>query len=190
VTFSETQVQILDAALAIITEDGVRGASMRKVAERAEVSLGLLSYHFEDKQELITSALSLSCTRLLEVSEAALEPVGGDPHTRLFSYVRGPFFEDFLADDYLALRITVWAVARTDEAIAAVEEQFFSQYVDRLAELIQVARPEVSDVDARNTAIDVSALQNGLWLDFSRHQDHGALDRGLVRCEALAAGQF
>jgi AcrR family transcriptional regulator len=189
VGLSDTQVQILDAALDIITEDGVRGASMRKVAERAEVSLGLLSYHFEDKQELITSAFTLSCSRLIESSEAALASAGHDPGARLRTFVRGPFYADFLAADFLALRITVWAVARTDSEISAVEEAHYSQYIDRLAGLVCGARPDLSPAQAREAAIDVSAMQNGLWLDFARHEDEEALERGLQRCEAVAEGR-
>lgn len=181
-------MQILEAALGIITEDGVRGASMRKVAERAGVSLGLLSYHFEDKQELITSACGLACSRLLEASETAL-PLndGGTPADRVSSYVAGPFTEEFLEPDYLALRISIWAVARTDDAIGEIEQTYYNCYVDRLADLLVEARPDLDRDTARATAIDVSAMQNGLWLDYARHRDDESLERGIARCQALAA---
>lgn len=187
VTWTDTQVQILDAALGIITEDGVRGASMRKVAERAEVSLGLLSYHFDDKQELITSACSLACTRLMEASEAALPVDDADPAERVRSFVAGPFTEEFLEPDYLALRISIWAVARTDEEIGEIERTYYLRYVDRLAELLLMANDDLAPKVARATAVDVSAMQNGLWLDYARYRDDESLERGIARCQDLAA---
>ena len=53
---AETQDVILDAVQSVIVRDGVRGASMRQVALEADVSLGLLSYHFDDKNSLILAA--------------------------------------------------------------------------------------------------------------------------------------
>ena len=44
------------AVQSVIVRDGVRGTSMRQVAQEADVSLGLLSYHFDGKDSLIVAA--------------------------------------------------------------------------------------------------------------------------------------
>ncbi len=184
-----SQEQILDAALEVIGEDGVRGASMRKVAERAEVSLGLLSYHFDDKQALLNEAITLACGRLLDASNEALTAAGDDALERLRSFVRGPFAEEFLEETHLALRISIWATSRTDEDIAAIERILYEEYVVRLIEVLLEARGELDSADARDVAVLISAIQNGLWLDYARHQDDAALERGLRLCERVAAGR-
>ncbi|WP_344866130.1 TetR/AcrR family transcriptional regulator [Amycolatopsis ultiminotia] len=46
------RARIRDAALALFAEHGPGGASMRKVAERAGVSLALVQYHFGNKAGL------------------------------------------------------------------------------------------------------------------------------------------
>ena len=69
-TLTETQEAILDAVQSVIVREGVGGASMRQVAETADVSLGLLSYHFDDKDSLIAAAFK-RC--LLYTSDAADE---------------------------------------------------------------------------------------------------------------------
>ena len=61
----DSQEQSLDAVAEVIVRDGVRGASMRTVAQEAGVSLGLLSYHFTDKSSLITAAYARAADRLL-----------------------------------------------------------------------------------------------------------------------------
>ena len=183
-----SQEQILDAALEVIGEDGVRGASMRKVAERAEVSLGLLSYHFDDKQALLNSAITLACGRLLEASNEALTAAGDDAMERLRTFVRGPFAEEFLEETHLALRISIWATARTDDDIAAIERILYEEYVVRLTEVLLTARPALNATEARDVAVSISAMQNGLWLDYARHRDDAALERGLLLCERFADG--
>ena len=54
-TFIETarRAQIVDAAIDTIAELGYARASLGRIAERAGISRGLISYHFAGKEELI-----------------------------------------------------------------------------------------------------------------------------------------
>lgn len=60
--------RIVDAALSVIAEHGIAGASLRKIALRADVPLGSLTYHFAGMHELLVTAFGrfvrLSLTRL------------------------------------------------------------------------------------------------------------------------------
>jgi AcrR family transcriptional regulator len=59
---SQRKKQIIEAARACITEEGVEKLTLRKVAERTQVSHATIAYYFNTRQELIDSAL-------LEISE-------------------------------------------------------------------------------------------------------------------------
>lgn len=52
----ETRQRLLEAAAALIAEVGWGRVTTRAVAERAELPLGAVSYHFRGKQELLTQA--------------------------------------------------------------------------------------------------------------------------------------
>lgn len=52
-----TRRRLLDAALAVIGEHGVAGFTNRRVAQRAGVSLGSLTYHFPSQQDILREAL-------------------------------------------------------------------------------------------------------------------------------------
>ena len=185
---TETQEQILDAAMSCISRDGIDGASMRNVAREADVSLGLLSYHFDDKRSLIVAAFELSTARLFEASVSSLTDVEG-VDDRVRAYIRGAFHGEFLDPQYLALRLALWAISRTDPEIAAVERNLYELYADQMTELIVAARPRLSRRDARNRATDVIVTQNGLWLNWARHCNRDDLDRGLARCDDIALGE-
>ncbi len=184
---SETQDQILDAVQTVIVRDGVRGASMRQVAQEADVSLGLLSYHFDDKDSLIRAAFDRVTTRLLEASFEAAEPVA-DPRSKVSAFLRGSFTDEFLDGDYLRVRVSLWAVALTDESLAKVDAEFFDQYAGALSDLIAAARPDLDpgEITARTT--DVIATSNGIWLNWARYQNRVDLERGLSLCERIAVG--
>ena len=82
-SFSETQEQILDAAMDVIVRDGLDSTSMRAVAEEAEVSLGLLSYHFEGKEKLIVAAFQRATERLIQLIDDRMAEAGDDPRDRV-----------------------------------------------------------------------------------------------------------
>ncbi len=184
---TETQEQILDAAMNCIVRDGVEGASMRSVAREADVSLGLLSYHFDDKRTLIVAAFQLATDRLFAASLETLEGLE-DPDDRVRAYIRNAFTSEFLTADYLALRLALWAISRTDPLIAEAESKHERRYTSQLAALIRAARPSVGKREADNRATDVIVNQNGLWLNWARYQKKADLERGLARCEAIAWG--
>lgn len=184
-TLTDTQEQILDATMSCIVRDGIDGASMRNVAREADVSLGLLSYHFDDKRSLIEAAFQLATDRLFDATVDSLDGVDGDDE-RVRAYVRGAFHGEFIEPDYLALRIALWAISRTDDEIAKVERSMYERYASTLTALIRAARPELSPTEAGDRATDVIVTQNGLWLNWARHQDRVALERGLARCDAIA----
>lgn len=48
---------IIEAARVLIADRGLFSASMRDIAQRAEVSLGTVSYHFEGIAELLSEVL-------------------------------------------------------------------------------------------------------------------------------------
>ena len=47
------RARIIDAALDVIAEVGVAGASHRKIAARADVPLGSMTYHFTDMDQVL-----------------------------------------------------------------------------------------------------------------------------------------
>lgn len=182
---SDTEEQILDAVQSVIVRDGVRGASMRQVAQEADVSLGLLSYHFEGKDSLILAAFDRATTTLLEASVDAAALVE-DPDEKVRAYLRGSYSDEFLDGDYLRLRVSLWAVSLTDTDLAKIDAAYYDDYAAALHTLIAAARPNLSSSEVGERSFDAIALGNGLWLDWARFQHDGGLERGLVRCEEIA----
>ena len=58
------RAQIVEAAIATIAEEGYARASFVRIAKRAAISPGLISYHFTAKDELITEVLRTFAQRV------------------------------------------------------------------------------------------------------------------------------
>jgi AcrR family transcriptional regulator len=71
-TFIETarRAQIVTAAIDAIADGGYGGASFARIAERAGISRGLISYHFADKDDLMREVVHLAA----EEAKAYIRP--------------------------------------------------------------------------------------------------------------------
>lgn len=184
-TTLDVREQILDAVQSVIVRDGVRGTSMRQVATAADVSLGLLSYHFDDKQSLLLAAFDRTTTRLLAASHEAAASVD-DPDEKVRAFLRGSFNDEFLDGDYLRVRISLWAVALTDPTIAELDARFFDEYAADFSALLAVARPGYSTKELAGRVTDAAAMSNGVWVHWARYRNVVDLERGLAQAEAIA----
>ena len=180
----ETRDHLLDAALVVIADRGLHGLTMRAVSAEADSALGLVNYHFEDKDALIVEAYERIVDRLISASMAAVERANSD-HAKLTAFIETVFDEAFLNTDYLTLRLSLWAAAASDGKIAELNTQLDRNYWNRLTDLIGRARPELSSQDARDRATDIMIMQNGMWLTWVVRPDRDALERCRAQCRAI-----
>ncbi|MFI6365215.1 TetR/AcrR family transcriptional regulator [Nocardia sp. NPDC050630] len=66
---------LLEAAIEIIAESGVSGATHRAIASRAGVPLSTTSYFFSSLDELIAAALQLVADRVVARTESAIREI-------------------------------------------------------------------------------------------------------------------
>ncbi len=84
------RAQIVEAAIATIAEEGYARASFVRIAKRASISPGLISYHFTAKDELITEVLRTVAQRLDRAMAGSGEVAGYTEalHRIVSGYVR------------------------------------------------------------------------------------------------------
>ncbi|GAA3309660.1 TetR/AcrR family transcriptional regulator [Streptomyces cinereospinus] len=71
-TDPQRRERILAATLDVIAEEGVGGVSHRKIAERAGVPLGSMTYHFSGMEELLREAFGRFTDHIVDVFDAHL----------------------------------------------------------------------------------------------------------------------
>lgn len=110
-----TRAQILNAAREILREDGFAGATTRAVAERADVRLSLVHYHFGGKGPLLSALLEEENARLLARQRALYDgdqPLA-DKWRTACEYLRAD-----LRSGYVRILWELWAAGLADEELA------------------------------------------------------------------------
>jgi AcrR family transcriptional regulator len=79
---------ILRVVAAVVAEEGFNGATMRRIAERAGVSTGMLTYYYKNKREILQDMLSDIYTRLISsLDEVAGESMGTERIEATFEFM-------------------------------------------------------------------------------------------------------
>jgi AcrR family transcriptional regulator len=160
---------LLDAAIAVIARDGVRGLRVERVAEEAGVAVSLLYYYFGSRNGLVRATLEHANER----AAAAAAPAGGDGVSGL-ERVEATLLAEFGGDPETRDTSVVWgevlASAVFQPDLREQLQQAAANWTDLVAGAIQDGVEDGSirpDVDARGCAERLTALVEGLsarWL--------------------------
>ncbi|EAQ25192.1 transcriptional regulator, TetR family protein [Roseovarius sp. 217] len=164
---SRRQALVL-ATLDLIAEQGVRGATVRAIAERADVTQGLIRHYFSTKDELVQEAYLAHMAGLTEQTFAGVverEAALGRLAALVVASVTPPVVD--------AASVGLWAGflnhVRQDARMRAVHAQTYHDFRDRLERLIVAALEEAGRApdagQARRLAIACNAVIDGLWLE-------------------------
>jgi AcrR family transcriptional regulator len=71
VSDASPEARILDAAIEVINEDGLQGATVRKIAERAGVNPAAISYYYRGKDKLLERAMAETLKNAFDFADFA-----------------------------------------------------------------------------------------------------------------------
>jgi AcrR family transcriptional regulator len=111
----DTREQILDAARDALAATGYARTTTRAIAERADVPLSLVHYHFGGKRQLLAAVLARENERLLERQRAMFE--GPEPLAEKWRIACAYLRQD-LRSGYVRILWELWAVGLADETLA------------------------------------------------------------------------
>jgi AcrR family transcriptional regulator len=172
--------QLLDAAMELFDERGVRGASMRELSRRAGVDVRTAYYHFESKRDLLRAAFERA-GYLEPIDPAVLAALRRmTPRDALASIVRGTLDALYLRAAHNRLIHTQVLVGDADAK--AIGTELWQKWLEQLEALLDAGRV-VPSPDLERFARYLRSL---LWGIFNESQLTGELDEP-VRREARAS---
>jgi AcrR family transcriptional regulator len=178
--------ELIQATIRCLVSNGPLGTTVRAIAAEADVSPGLITYHFGGKQSLLTGAYSYLSVQIRQAERQALEAASDDPLERLLTFLRVGFDPRFLNEEYITARFLFWGLAKSDEAVARVHGDIYSEYRRDLGELIENL---VGTVSARDRLVfAMSAFLDGLWLEWLLDPECFDVDDMLAACRHMIMG--
>lgn len=136
----DRRTQLLDVALNLFDERGVRGASMRELASRAGVDVRTAYYHFESKRDLLRALFEQAGAAPMSrpVPAETLEVLrAANPEDALLGIISGNL--ELLQTDAARARLIHVEVLYGDEDAKAVGDELWARWGELLEELVDAA---------------------------------------------------
>jgi TetR/AcrR family transcriptional repressor of bet genes len=143
--------QLIDATIATLARVGFSRTTLTEVAATAGLSHGLIIFHFETKEKLLTETLQFMAREYRDNWVKALDAASKTPAAQMDALIRADFTDAICAPERLAAWSALWAEAQSRPI-----------YQENCAELTEEgnypSRPEL-------TARAIRVTLNGLWFD-------------------------
>lgn len=181
---------LIEATLACLQRHGFQGSSIRKICAEAGVSVGLINHHYAGKDELVAEAYLTVTGRVMQLLRQAIDDAAPEPRARLSAFFRASFSAELLDPHLLDAWLAFWGAVKTAEAINRAHDHSYGEYRALLVRVLgQLAEQEAwPDFDAELAAIALSALLDGLWLEYGLNASTFTPEQGIQICEAWVDG--
>lgn len=188
VDHDERRNEVLSAVWRVIERDGIEQATVRAIAKEAGYSAGVLVHYFEDKKDILTSALRLSHERIRARWALKLEGRSGLDALRELILDNLPLDEERRLET--RLEVAYWARALSSDEVLVVQRKESEELRERIAGLVREAQDR-GELSTRSSAeaitLHAMALIDGLSLHATLHPQSvthelqtGIIDRALA----------
>ena len=185
----ERRELLVAATLRCLGRDGHAGISVRRIATEAGVSVGLLNHHFGSIDALIADtyqklASELTTALLQEIEQA------GTPAQKMDAFLVGSFSPRVMDPKLLGVWVVFWSLIRHSEHVSQSHVKTYGAYLDLLCQLLDgMADSEGFRIhDTRLAAIGLSAMLDGLWLEWCLNPGTFSAANGLHICRCWIKG--
>jgi AcrR family transcriptional regulator len=164
----ETRARLLEATIKSIAKDGIAGASVERITQRAGVSRGLVRHHFGGKGRLLAEAFQLLADDYRAMlgmrSEGERKPA-----TSAVAELREAILPQFErlrgVSDHQYAWLGFWALARSDSEIQRINHELYGEIGQHLGGLLATAAAQRGqEVDAAAVGRGLAAMVEGAWL--------------------------
>jgi TetR/AcrR family transcriptional repressor of bet genes len=161
--------ELIEATIAVIAEHGYAGTTVARVAKEAGLSVGLMNFHFKSIDGLFDETFRFISAEYDAVwRDSMAEEAGAPPARRLKRMIEAYFDPRVFTHRKLAVWFAFWSDAnlrdRYRSLVLRVERRYSRELERTVMELAREQR--IPAADARVMATSLTAMIDGLWLQF------------------------
>jgi len=177
---------LIEATIESLKRFGHEGLSIRRISAQAEVSIGLINHHFPTKDALVAEAYRHFNSELVGYLQRAIAAKSGSPREQLGAFFKASFSPPNLDSDVLAVWVVFWGLYRHSKDIQRVQSETYHGYVDLLRGMLADLERHSGKLqfNLRLAAIGLTALIDGLWLEWCLEPDNFEPGEAVQLCEA------
>jgi len=182
--YGPAKTNLIKAALDSVMERGHAGGSIRKICERAGVSVGLINYHFPSIHDLMAAAYMDLAFTMLDPAIDVSSQYAAEPRRQLSVFIAESFGPPVMQREVLRAWIVFWGLIETAPKIREahdISNAAFRSYLETV--FIDLDRHSPVKPSPRMAAIGLTAIMDGLWLEWCLAPDNFSPDEAIALSE-------
>jgi AcrR family transcriptional regulator len=160
------RLQIVDAAVRCLAKGGVGAFTVSAICAEAGISHGLINHYFASKEDLLVAVYEKVTDGLADFTRSL---VAGrhEPEDKLRAIVDASFSGEIFHESNLAVWLALWGQVRNNPGLRAAHKELYDGYRHVIEHQVRaVAQRRKHPVDAGRLALSLTALIDGLWLEW------------------------
>lgn len=184
----ERRAQLIEATIKVLAIKGYARTTLSDVADCAGLSHGLVNFHFQSKDLLLSETLAYLSVEYVQNWRNALANAAKDPAAQLTALIRADFRPELCTPQRLAAWCAFWGEAQSRPLYQEKCGSNNAEYVAKLEELCDALLGPNGNAVRVARAIRVTA--EGLWMDLVTQVDPYSLVEAENTALACAAAFF
>lgn len=183
--------QFIEATIATLARNGYARTTLTEVAATAGLSHGLIIFHFETKESLLSETLVFLAREYRDNWMQALAAAPDTPAAQLDAIIRADFVDTICNPGRLGAWSALWGEIQSRpmyQEHGAVYDLEYARTIERLCEALIAEGGYGYDADAVARVVRVTL--EGLWFDLMTSDEPYPIDGALSSMFQLAAAFF
>lgn len=182
------RLQLIEATIAVLAIKGYARITMMDVADQAGLSHGLVNFHFQSKDLLLSETLTYLSQEYIQNWQKALAEAEPDPLAQLEALIRADFRRELCTPQRLAAWCAFWGEAQSRPLYQEKCGSNNAEYVTKMESLCAALLGPTGNAERVARAIRVTT--EGLWMDLVTQTEPYSLEEALETALACAAAFF
>jgi len=159
--------QLIEAAVRVVTRDGVAKASTRRIADEAGINLGTVHYVFGSKEKLLSAVCSEGYESEGALNTAKQLPDGCGVRVCFRAVIEGFLHSLHTQTDLAIAQYEVLFWVRRSDGEGAIAREVYTEYLRTITELFRrCATPDEQHLDPSLLARYAFMIVDGMYLQF------------------------
>lgn len=179
--------ELIEATIAVIATHGYHGTTVSRVAKAANVSAGLMNFHFESKDKLFEAVFKHMADEYQHVWEARVSASDQEPWELLQTMIATYFDREVFNNQRLPVWFAFWSDPdlrdKFRDAATAVERSYVQQLEAQVGKLM--APYALGEAAVRHATSALSAMIDGFWLQALLYPNTFKVQDAIGKCVAF-----
>ena len=183
-SYGKAKEKLIKAAISCLMKNGAEGCSVRKICAEAGVSVGLINYHYPSLQDLIADSYKDLALSLLERAINSANEIEGTPEEKLSTFIKTSFDNISMNRRTLRAWIVFWGMIESSPPVKEAHDVANKAFEDFLENIfVELNEQTPLKTTPRLAAIGLTAMQDGLWLEFGLQSGTFSAEEAQELCE-------